>query len=230
MTPASAASLQDFSMVSTAPEPIRFDLRVIGSLIEPGSTVLDLGCGTGDLLGWLAETKQVVGTGIEQDKEKAAHCISRGLSVLQGDLNEEVEDYPDQSFDYVILSQTLQQVMEPARLLHSLSRIGKRFVVSFPNFSHLGVRLQLLLKGCAPMSRELPYNWYDTPNIRVVTIKDFRRFAMKFGYRIVSEIAVKTDYQSKQGTVVNWFPTMRATYGIFVIEKRRKQPITGAKS
>jgi methionine biosynthesis protein MetW len=206
-------------MVSPDIENMRFDLRVIASRIEPGSRVLDLGCGYGELLAWLTANKQVSATGIELDKEKAALCISQGLSVLQGDLNDEVDDYPDKSFDYVILSQTLQQVYEPARLLYSLSRIGRRFIVSFPNFSHYPIRLQLLFKGMAPKSMELPYNWYDTPNIRVITLKDFRKFASDVGYRIVEEIAVKTDYRNKRGSVVHLLSNLRAAYGIFIIEK-----------
>ncbi len=207
-------------MVPLGTDDMRFDLRVISSRIEPGTRVLDLGCGNGDLLAWLEANKQVSGTGIEQDKEKAAHCIGRGLSVLQGDMNEEVDDYPDKSFDYVILSQTLQQVYEPARLLYSLARIGKRFIVSFPNFSHYSIRLQLLLKGAAPKSDELPYNWYDSPNIRVITLKDFRKFSHDVGYRIVEEIAIITDYKSNEGRVINRLTNWRATYGIFIIEKQ----------
>ena len=206
-------------MVPLGTDDMRFDLRVISSRIESGTRVLDLGCGNGDLLAWLENNKQVNGTGIEQDKDKAAHCISRGLSVLQGDMIEEVDDYPDKCFDYVILSQTLQQVYEPARLLYSLSRIGKRFIVSFPNFSHHTIRLQLLLKGIAPKSDELPYNWYDSPNIRVITLKDFRKFAHDVGYQIVEEIAIITDYKSNEGRVIRWFTNCRATYGIFIIEK-----------
>jgi len=207
-------------MVSPETEKMRFDLRVIASWIEPQSKVLDLGCGNGDLLAWLVKNKQVTGTGIEQDKDKAAYCISRGLSVLQGEMSEEVDDYPDKNFDYVILSQTLQQVYEPARLLYSLARIGKRFIVSFPNFSHYSIRLQLLYKGMAPKSDELPYNWYDTPNIRVITLKDFRKFSNDVGYRIIEEIAVKTDYHNSEGSIVRWLSNLRATYGIFLIEKR----------
>ena len=207
-------------MVPLGTDDMRFDLRVISSRIEPGTRVLDLGCGSGDLLAWLETNKQVSGTGIEQDKEKAAHCIGRGLSVLQGDMNEEVDDYPDKSFDYVILSQTLQQVYEPARLLYSLARIGKRFIVSFPNFSHYSIRLQLLLKGVAPKSDELPYNWYDSPNIRVITLKDFRKFSHDVGYRIVEEIAIITDYKSNEGRVIKRLTNWRATYGIFIIEKQ----------
>ena len=209
-------------MVLPDTEKIRFDLQIIGSTIEPGSKVLDLGCGNGDLIAWLETNKQVQCTGIEQDKEKAAHCIARGLSVLQGDLNEEVDDYPTSSFDYVILSQTLQQVFEPARLLHSLARIGKKVVVSFPNFSHYSIRLQLLLIGGAPKNDQLPYSWYDTPNIRVITLKDFRKFSRDVGYTIVKEIAINTNPASSEGHIVHFFTNLRATYGIYVIEKTEK--------
>ncbi len=207
-------------MASPQPEHIRFDLQVIASLIEPGSRVLDLGCGSGDLLAWLAAARDVRGAGIEQDKDKAARCIARGLSVLHGDLNTEVEDYPDASFDYVILSQTLQQVYEPARLLRSLARIGRRVIVSFPNFSHWTIRLQLLWSGMAPKNDQLPYSWYDTPNIRVITLADFRRFARDVGYRIVREIAIDTDTASRSGKVVEFLADWRATYGIFIIEQK----------
>lgn len=198
---------------------IRFDLRLIASMIEPGSHVLDLGCGNGDLLAWLAEHRQVSGTGVEQDKGKAATCIARGLSVLQGDLNREVDDYPDCTFDYVILSQTLQQVFEPARLLFSLARIGRKVIVSFPNFSHYSIRLQLLLKGAAPKNEQLPYSWYDSPNIRVITLKDFRRFASDVGYRILQEIAIDANHADREGRIITRFTNLRATYGIFIIEK-----------
>lgn len=207
-------------MASPTADNIRFDLQVIADWIEPGSKVLDLGCGNGDLLAWLQEFKQITGTGIEQDKVKAAHCIARGLSVLQGDLNEEVDDYPDRCFDYVILSQTLQQVYQPARLLYSLARIGRRVIVSFPNFSHYSIRLQLLLRGQAPKNDQLPYSWYDSPNIRVITLADFRKFASDVGYTIVREIAINTNSAHSSGSIVSYCRNLRATYGIFIIEKR----------
>lgn len=200
---------------------IRFDLRIIASTIEPGSRVLDLGCGNGDLLSWLVRNKSVAGTGIEQDATKAAHCISRGLSVLQGDLNNEVDDYPDCAFDYVILSQTLQQVFEPARLLYSLARIGRKVIVSFPNFSHYTIRTQLLLRGMAPKNDQLPYSWYDSPNIRVITLKDFHQFAHDVGYNIVREICISTNPSSSEGQIIRFWPNLRATYGIYIIEKIR---------
>jgi methionine biosynthesis protein MetW len=207
-------------MASPQPEHIRFDLQVIASLIEPGSRVLDHRSGSGAQLGWLAAASNIRGAGVEQDKDKAVRCIARGLSVLHGDLNTEVEDYPDASFDYVILSQTLQQVYEPARLLRSLARIGRLVIVSFPNFSHWTIRLQLLWRGMAPKNDQLPYSWYDTPNIRVITLADFRRFARDVGYRIVREIAIDTDTTSRSGKVVEFLANWRATYGIFIIENK----------
>jgi len=210
-------------MVSPDPHNIRFDLRIIAASIPAGAKVLDLGCGNGDLLAWLVANKQITGTGIEQNKEKAARCIGRGLSVLQGDLNDEVDDYPDCAFDYVILSQTLQQVFEPARLLYSLARIGRRVIVSFPNFSHYTIRAQLLLKGAAPKNDQLPYSWYDSPNIRVITLKDFRQFARDVGYNILKEIAISTNPANSEGQVINYLKDLRATYGIYIIEKIRDQ-------
>lgn len=196
---------------------MRFDLQIVASWIEPGSRVLDLGCGEGDLLRFLGENKLVVGTGIEIVEAKVARCIERGLSVLQGDINEEVLDYEDDTFDYVILSQTLQQVYEPPKLIQSLLRIGKKGIVSFPNFGHWGIRLQLLVRGHAPITKQLPYEWYDTPNIRVITIKDFRRFSEEVGFSILKEVAINTHHHDRQGKIVKFLPNLRATYGIFLI-------------
>ncbi len=196
---------------------MRYDLQIVASWIEPGSRVLDLGCGAGDLLKFLITHKQVTGSGIEHDEDKVAECIAKGLSVLQGDINDEVLDYPDNTFDYVILSQTLQQVYEPDTLIRSMMRIGKRGIVSFPNFSHWGIRLQLLLSGYAPISRQLPYEWYDTPNIRVITIKDFRKFTHGVGFTILKEIAINTQSENRFGKVIKFLPNLRATYGIFLI-------------
>lgn len=198
---------------------MRFDLAIIASWIRPGSKVLDLGCGEGDLLYYLKETRQVSGAGIEKCEAKAARCIERGLSVLQGDINEEILDYPDQSFDYVILSRTLQQVYEPAALIRSLLRVGKRGIVSFPNFSYWRVRLQLLGSGYAPVTSQLPYEWYDTPNIRVITLKDFRKFAKDVDFEIFEAAAINSDYSNNGGRVIRFLPNLRATYGIFLIGK-----------
>ncbi len=198
---------------------MRFDLQVIASWIEPGSRVLDLGCGNGDLLLYLKEHKQVRGTGIELAEDKVIRCIERGLTVLQGDFRQEVRDYPAARFDVVILSQTLQQVLDPQDLLIELLRIGRRVIVSFPNFSHWLARLQLLFTGQAPVTNQLPYEWYNSPNIRVITIKDFKRFLRIIGVRLVREVAINTHHHDLAGNVIHHFTNLRATYGIMMLEK-----------
>jgi methionine biosynthesis protein MetW len=207
------------SVVLPEPENMRFDLQVIGSWIEPGSRVLDLGCASGDLLYFLKTKRGVKGTGIELREEKVAHCIERGLSVLQGDFRDEVGDYPDHCFDVVIVSQTLQQVMDPKGLIQELLRIGQRVIVSFPNFGHWYVRLQLLFTGSAPVSDQLPYEWYDSPNIRVITIRDFKRFLRMIGVRLVREAALNTHHHDRSGNTIHILPNLRATYGIMMLER-----------
>jgi len=196
---------------------MRYDLQIIASWIEPGSKVIDLGCGEGDLLHHLISQKGVQGTGIELNEEKVARCIEKGLSVLQGDISEEVHDYPERSFDYVILSQTLQQVYKPDNLIRAMLRIGQKGIVSFPNFSHWQIRMQLFFTGYAPVSRQLPYQWFDTPNIRVITLKDFRKFVQEVGLTVLREAAIDTHTQDRYGSIVQFLPNLRATYGIFMI-------------
>lgn len=196
---------------------LRYDLQIIASWIEPGAKVIDLGCGEGNLLRFLKETKQVKATGIEKDEAKVSLCIEKGVTVLQGDINQEVMDYSDKAFDYVILSQTLQQVYRPDALLEQILRIGKKAIVSFPIFSHWLRRLQLMATGFAPVTKQLPYQWYDTPNIRVITLKDFRKFSKTVGFNIIQEIAINTHHEDKRGRIIKVFPNLLATYGIFLI-------------
>jgi methionine biosynthesis protein MetW len=201
---------------------IRFDLKIIASWIEKNARVLDLGCGEGDLLVFLKQSKNVRGTGIDHKEENVFKCVEKGLSVIQGDINEEVTDYPPLSFDYVILSQTLQQVYAPSDLIRSLLAIGKKVIVSFPNFSHWRIRSQIFLSGYAPVTPELPYQWYNTPNIRVITLNDFREYARQIGFQIFKEAAINTNSQIKsQGNIVRWFPDLFAAYGIFLIGEKR---------
>jgi len=199
---------------------MRFDLQIIASWIQEGAKVLDLGCGWGDLLQALVAEKNVAGTGIEIYEERVAHCIRQGLSVVQGDLNAEIRDYPDQSFDYVVLSQTLQQVYDPAAIIHEMLRVGRYGIVSFPNFSHWRIRLQVLLTGQAPRTRELPYQWYDTPNIRVITIEDFRTFCKAQRLAILDQIAINTFYHDTRGHILHFLPTLRGAYGIFLLSRK----------
>jgi methionine biosynthesis protein MetW len=196
---------------------MRFDLQVISSWIKPKSRVLDLGCGRGDLLFYLQNRKEVQGVGIEFDEEKVAACIARGLSVLQGDFIEEVEDYPENHFDYIVLSQTLQQVYAPEKLLPTLLKVGNKVIVSFPNFSHWRVRMQLLLTGAAPKNELFPYEWYSTPNIRIITLRDFRIFVRKIHASILNKVAINSHHHETQGKIVHSFPNWRSTYGIFLI-------------
>ncbi len=201
---------------------MRFDLQIISSWISPGCRVLDLGCGRGDLLFYLQHQKNVRGVGIEQDEDKAAFCISRGLSVLHGDFIEEVSDYPENHFDCIVLSQTLQQVYAPDKLLPVLMSVGSRVIVSFPNFSHWKVRLQLLLSGAAPRNEQFPYEWHNTPNIRIITLKDFRIFMHKIDGIILKQAAISSDCHETHGRLIRRLQNWRASYGIFMIADSRK--------
>ncbi len=200
-------------------DKLRFDLSLIASWIEPGSKVLGLGCGEGELLYYLKMSRQVKETGIEIIESKVATCIEKGLSVLQGDINEEICDYPDATFDYVILSQTLQQVYEPSDLIHNMLRIGNKAIVSFPNFSHWRIRLQLLLTGHVPITKELPYTWYDTPNIRVLSINDFRKYSKEIGFEIINEVGISPEIGKAGDKIAKFLPNLFAAYGLYLIGK-----------
>ena len=152
---------------------IRVDLQLIADMIEPHSRVLDVGCGDGALLDYLVHFSHVDGRGIELSTEGVNASISAGLSVIQGDADTDLKDYPDDVFDYVVLSQTLQAMVQPKAVLSHLLRIAKRAIVSFPNFAHWRARLALGILGRMPVSQTLPYEWYETPNIHLCTIRDF---------------------------------------------------------
>ena len=161
--------------IARTPGGARVDLVLVAEMVERGAKVLDVGCGDGELLRLLGETRGVDGRGIELSREGVNECVAKGLAVIQGDADTDLADYPDDAFDYVILSQTLQATRHPRVVLEHMLRIGRRAVVSFPNFGHWQVRLQLLFAGHMPQTDILPYSWYDTPNIHHCTIKDFRQ-------------------------------------------------------
>ena len=193
---------------------MRFDLQIIASWIEPGARVLDLGCGEGDLLHYLKIHKQVTGTGIEQVEARSPAASSRGFRSSRATSTPEVLDFPDQAFRRGGAEPDPSAGLRARRLIRSLLRIGRRGIVSFPNFSHWRIRAATLLSGYAPIPAQLPYEWYDTPNIRVITLKDFRRFSREVGFRILREKAVSTGKpRVARGSIVRYFrPTLRATY------------------
>ena len=162
-----------FDRPASSSSPLRPDLALIAEMVAPGSRLLDVGCGDGALLDHLWRTRQVDGRGIEISHEGVQASVGKGLSVIQGDANTDLADYPSAAFDYVVLSQTLQTVGEPRRVLEHLMRIGKRAIVSFPNFGYWRVRMALVLSGRMPVTSGLPNQWYDTPNIHLCTIRDF---------------------------------------------------------
>lgn len=160
-------------MTDNAAQNVRVDHLLIAEMVEPGSRVLDVGCGDGALLQLLTDQRGVDGRGVELDRDKVNACVARGLSVIQGDADRDLSNYPDQAFDYAILSLTIQATRNPRPVLENLLRIGRRAIVSFPNFGHWQVRTSLLFSGRMPVTHNLPENWYESPNAHLCTIRDF---------------------------------------------------------
>lgn len=170
---------------------IRGDLQLVASMIEPGSRVLDVGCGDGELLSYLVHNRRVDGRGMELSQSGVNACVRHGLSVIQGDADNDLQAYPSDAFDYVVLSQTLQATRDPRRAIGHLVRIGRRAIVSFPNFGHWRIRLDLVLRGRMPMTNLLAQPWYETPNIHLCTISDFVALCAENG--VVVERSVTLD-------------------------------------
>jgi methionine biosynthesis protein MetW len=191
----------------------RSDYAIIGEIIEPGTRVLDLGCGDGELLEWLAAHKRVDARGVELSGTKVQRAIARGVSVYQGDINEGLADYPDQAFDYVILSQTLQETRHPRGVLKEMLRVGRRVIVAFPNFGHWRVRVAMMFGGRAPRAPRFPYEWYDSPNIHVLTVDDFESLTELEG------LTVERRYFLSGHRKVAMLPNLLAEEAVFLVRR-----------
>jgi len=193
----------------------RLDYDVIVDLVSPGARVLDLGCGDGLLLARLIAEKGATGSGVEISQEGVQEAIARGLSVMQGDLDEGLADYPDQSFDFVILNQTLQSLQKPTLVLDEMLRAGKKAIVGLPNFGYWRLRLGLLVSGRTPYSSALPYRWFETPATRLLTINDFLGYCRERGISVLQEV-----YLAGNGRKRRMWPNLLAETGIFVLAGR----------
>ena len=189
----------------------KFEHEIITDWISSGASVLDLGCGDGDLLTRLIEEKQVRAQGIELSSQAIQSCVARGLSVYQEDIDTGLSEFGDKSFDYVILNQTLQQVKKPDFVLKEALRVGEKVIVGFPNFVNISARTQIFFKGRVPVTKSLPYEWYDTPNLHFLGIADFKDYCKKSGFKIEDHAFI-----TKKGKV-KWFANLFAEVGLFLL-------------
>lgn len=192
----------------------RFDHKLIFDLIPRGSRVLDLGCGNGDLLLQLSQEKNCYIQGMEIDPEAVCECISKGIPVIQADIDNGLKYYENNYFDFVILNKTLQATHKPLPVMKEALRVGKKVIVSFPNFGHYSIRSQLFFLGRMPRSRDLPYEWYNTPNIHLVTIKDFTNFCEEHEFKILKKIF----YDDEKKILFNLLPNIRSPYAMFILD------------
>ncbi|PCH62211.1 MAG: methionine biosynthesis protein MetW [SAR86 cluster bacterium] len=196
---------------------MRADLKLIQDWINPNSRVLDLGCGDGSLLLYLKETKNIIGTGLEIDTAKIEKCLANGITVIEQNLDQDLSNFQSNSFDTVLLAQTLQALSKPDVLIDQMLRIGKNCIVTFPNFGHWKSRLHLSSKGRMPVSKFMPYQWYDTPNIHFCTVKDFDMLCQEKGIQVLTRTVVNSQYQSNWST--NLWPNLMGEIAIYHITR-----------
>ena len=195
------------------------EFKVISDLIEEKSRALDIGCGDGNLMEYLLQNKTKDIRGLEISKEKVQKCLSKGLAVIEGDAENDLEQFPNKSFDYVILSQTLQAFLNPENVINELLRVGRRAIVTIPNFGHWKVRIDLLFKGTMPVTKNLPYEWHNTPNLHMCTIQDFYNFCKKRNIKIYKSLSLNGEKISNISISNLKFKNLISELGIFLLEK-----------
>ena len=195
------------------------EYKIISDLIEKNAKVLDVGCDDGTLMEFLKKNKNVNIRGIEISKEKVQTCIAKGLTVIEGNAEFDLKQFPNDSFDYVVLGQTLQAFINPEIVIKELLRVGNKAIVTIPNFGHWKVRLNLLFKGTMPITNSLPHDWYNTPNIHMCTIKDFFRFSKSINFKIFKSLALINENVSDINNSNLFFKNLFGELGIFLIEK-----------
>lgn len=196
---------------------MRLDLTLVKDWILPNTRVLDLGCGDGELLAHLRDSQNVRGYGLEIDPEKITEAIARGINVIEQDLNRGLANIRDASFDTLLMTQALQAVQNPDRLLDDMVRVAREVIVTFPNFGHWKTRVYLLRHGRMPVSRALPYGWYDTPNIHLCTFKDFEAMCRDKGLRVLDRLAV--DQEQRDSRLSRLFPNLFGEIAIFRVTR-----------
>ena len=197
---------------------MRTDLSFISQWIQPKERVLDLGCGEGQLLAHLQAEKAISGYGMEIDTQNIVKCVAKGVNVIHQNLNDGLTYIDEQSFDTVIMTQSLQQTREPDKILDEMLRIGKRAIVTFPNFGHFTTRLYLGVRGMMPMSKALPFRWYNTPNIHLCTFKDFEILCQEHGIKIIKRTVV--DSQHAENWRTRTFPNLMGEIALYHLEKQ----------